>query len=131
MRMKEDPMLNGQLKLGYNLQVATSNQYVIDYALYPNPTDTRTLVPFLEQLAVLDDFDTIVADAGYGSEYNYAELTDHFGKQFLIPYTTYEKEQKRKYRHDPTKLDNWYYDETEQLFKAKPANEFMVNARLM
>ncbi len=57
--------------------------------------------------------------------------TDHFGKQFLISYTTYEKEQKRKYRHDPTKLDNWYYDETEQLFKAKPANEFMVNARLM
>lgn len=48
MRMKENPMLNGQLKPGYNLQVATSNQYVIDYALYPNPTDTRTLVPFLE-----------------------------------------------------------------------------------
>ncbi|QYN52416.1 IS1182 family transposase [Lactobacillus panisapium] len=116
MRMKEDPMLNGQLKPGYNLQVATSNQYVIDYALYPNSTDTRTLVPFLEQLAVLGDFDTIVADAGYGSEYNYAELTDHFGKQFLIPYTTYEKEQKRKYRHDPTKLDNWYYDETEDYY---------------
>ena len=70
----------------------------------------------LNQLAVLGDFDTIVADAGYGSEYNYAELTDHFGKQFLIPYTTYEKEQKRKYRHDPTKLDNWYYDETEDYY---------------
>ena len=33
-------MLNGQLKPGYNMQIATSNQYVIDYALYPNPTDT-------------------------------------------------------------------------------------------
>ena len=37
---KTHPMLNGQLKPGYNLQIATSNQYVIDYALYPNPTDT-------------------------------------------------------------------------------------------
>jgi hypothetical protein len=25
MRMKEDPMKNGQLKLGYNVQISTSN----------------------------------------------------------------------------------------------------------
>lgn len=47
MLMKEDHMRNGQLKPGYNIQAATSNQYVIDYAIFPNPTDTRTLVPFL------------------------------------------------------------------------------------
>ncbi|WP_167594935.1 hypothetical protein [Lactobacillus kullabergensis] len=32
---------------------------------------------------------------GYVSEYNYAELTEWFGKQYYIPYTTHEKEQKR------------------------------------
>ena len=37
-------------------------------------------------------------------------------KRFLIPYTTYEKEQKCKYRHDPTKLDNKYYNETEDCY---------------
>jgi hypothetical protein len=48
MRMKEDPMLNGQLKPGYNLQIATNNQFTIDYDIYSNPTDTRTLVPFFK-----------------------------------------------------------------------------------
>ena len=35
MRMKEDPMRNGQLKPGYNLQVATRNQFFLAYQLFP------------------------------------------------------------------------------------------------
>ena len=31
MRMKEDHMLNGQLKPGYNLQLSTNNQYITNY----------------------------------------------------------------------------------------------------
>src|SRR5699024_9626993 len=68
MCMKEDPMKNRELKPGYNLQVASSNQYVIDFDLFPNPNDTRTLIPFLESMQTLDLFQYIVADAGYGSE---------------------------------------------------------------
>src|SRR5699024_3863440 len=45
MHMKEDHMKNGQLKPGYNIQVATTDQYVVDFALYPNPTDFKTLEP--------------------------------------------------------------------------------------
>src|SRR5699024_11374305 len=37
MRMKEDHMRNGQLKAGYNLQVASNNQFVLGYDLSPNP----------------------------------------------------------------------------------------------
>ena len=85
MCMKEDPMKNRELKPGYNLQIATHNQFVLDYALYPNPTDTRTLVPFLNQFHALNFFDHIVADAGYGSEYNYTMLLDQFEKQPIIP----------------------------------------------
>ena len=42
-----------------------------------------------------------------------AELSQRYrvGKQCYIPYTTYEKEQKRKYRNDPTKPSNWDYNE--------------------
>ena len=46
MRMKEDHMKNGQLKPGYNLQIATNSQFVLSYDLFQNPTDTRTLIPF-------------------------------------------------------------------------------------
>ena len=48
MRMKDDYMRNGQLKPGYNLQIATEKQYVLAYDLFPNPTDTKTLNPFLD-----------------------------------------------------------------------------------
>lgn len=44
MRMKDDYMRNGQLKLGYNLQIA----YVLVYDLFPNPTDTKNLNSFLD-----------------------------------------------------------------------------------
>ncbi len=48
MRMKEDHMLNGQLKPGYNVQIATENQIILNYTIHPNPTDTLTLPAHLE-----------------------------------------------------------------------------------
>ncbi|WP_076460499.1 IS1182 family transposase [Limosilactobacillus caccae] len=110
MCMKEDSMKNRELKPGYNLQIATHNQFVLDYALFSNPTDTRTLVPFLKQFHCLNFFEHIVADAGYGSEYNYTTIIDQFEKQPIIPYTTYQKEQKRKFKNDSTKPQNWQYN---------------------
>lgn len=62
--MKENHMKNGHLKPGDNIQAATIDQYVVDYALYPNPTNFKTLKPFLAQMTVLDKFKNIVADAG-------------------------------------------------------------------
>ncbi|MEN2468256.1 IS5/IS1182 family transposase, partial [Ornithinibacillus sp. JPR2-1] len=50
MRMKDDYMKNGQLKAGYNVQVATEGQYALAYDVFPNPTDTRTLIPFLNTI---------------------------------------------------------------------------------
>ena len=117
MHMKEDHMKNGQLKPGYNIQAATTNQYVVDFALYPNPTDFKTLEPFLKQMTTLGKFAKIVADAGYGSEYNYSLLEDKYAnKKYYIPYTMYEKEQTRKYQNDPTKLANWFYDEKDDYY---------------
>ena len=48
MRMKEDAMRNGQTKPGYNLQISTENQFITDFALFPNPTDTLAMIPFLQ-----------------------------------------------------------------------------------
>ena len=50
MRMKEDHMKNGQLKPGYNLQIATNSQFVLFYNVYQNPTDARTMIPFLNSI---------------------------------------------------------------------------------
>lgn len=50
MRMKEDAMLNGQLKPGYNIQISTENQFITHYDIYQRPTDTLTLIPFWNSL---------------------------------------------------------------------------------
>ncbi len=62
-----------QLKPGYNLQIATNSQFVLSYDLFQNPTDTRTLIPFLTMIQNTFGYlpEYIVADAGYGSEQNY------------------------------------------------------------
>lgn len=66
MRMKDDYMMNGQLKPAYNVQLATEGQFALAYDVFPNPTDTRTLRPFLNYIE--DNFfelpNFIVADAG-------------------------------------------------------------------
>jgi hypothetical protein len=76
MRMKEDHLGKGQLKPGYNLQVSAENGFVTHYSVHPDPGDTLTLIPHLEgekeELGVLPK--NVTADAGYGSEENYAYL---------------------------------------------------------
>src|SRR5690606_6890834 len=98
MRMKEDHMQNGQLKPGYNVQISTENQIIVNYTLHQNPTDTKTLKPHLENFketygeAVFKELEDITADAGYGSEENY----DYLEKEELtayVKYNTFDKEQ--------------------------------------
>ena len=50
MRMKEDHMKNGQLKPAYNVQIGVESEYIVGLGLFPNPTDTTTLIPFLESI---------------------------------------------------------------------------------
>ena len=111
MRMKEDAMLNGQLKPGYNIQVGTENNFVTGYDVFPNTTDTRTLKPHLENVMKRLEcrFKTVIADAGYGSEENYDYLEE---KEITgaIKYSTYEKEIKRSFKKKTFNPENWKYD---------------------
>lgn len=111
MRMKEDAMLNGQLKPGYNIQVGTENNFVIGYDVFPNPTDTRTLIPHLENVQKRLDcqFETVIADAGYGSEENY-DYFENNGITGVVKYSTYEKETKRSFKKKTFNPENWNYD---------------------
>ncbi|MBT2757815.1 IS1182 family transposase [Mesobacillus foraminis] len=113
MRMKDDYMKNGQLKAGYNVQIATEGQYALAFSLFPNPTDTRTLIPFLDEIeeSYFELPKHIVADAGYGSEQNYNDILSVRKREALITYNMYLKEQKKKYKQNEFNPDNWQYDE--------------------
>lgn len=103
MRMKDDYMQNGQLKAGYNVQVATEGQYTLAYGVFPNPTDTKTLLPFLDQIEeqYFELPEHIVADAGYGSEQNYDDIITKRKRTPLITYNHYLNEQKKRYKNNP------------------------------
>lgn len=112
MRMKEDHMGNGQLKPGYNVQVGTENQFILGYSLHQRPTDTRCLIPHLEKakelLGTLPE--SVIADAGYGGEENYAYL-ERENLTPIVKYGTFHKEHSRAWQSDVGKLENWGYDE--------------------
>jgi len=121
MRMKEDHMKNGQLKPGYNVQMATENQFILFYSLHQRPTDTRCFIPHMERLAAssLPMPKTVIADAGYGSEENYLyaigeEKDPRF--DFLIPYGSYMHEQTRRYKTNIKHASNWTYEELDDRF---------------
>ena len=117
MRMKEDHMLNGQLKPGYNVQVGTENGFVVGYDIFPNPTDTKTLKPHLrrqaKRLGVRPK--VVIADAGYGGEENYRYLENKRTKA-VIKYSTYQKEKSRKWKKDISRSENWEYNKKEKYY---------------
>lgn len=130
MRVKEDPMLNGQLKPAYNLQIATSGQFITNFDIYQNPTDTRTLIPFLNKQIKNNSLGKyIVADAGYGSESNYRFIEDKLTNHIpLIPYGTMLKEQSRKWKSDDRKVMNWYYNAKDDYYLDPNGVRFNFNA---
>ena len=114
MRMKEDAMNNGQTKPGYNLQISSENQFITDFALFPNPTDTLTLIPFFNSF--LDRYGHLpsvaVADSGYGSEENY-RFMDEAGMEAYVKYNRFHLEQRPRYKPNPFHHDNFHYNADE------------------
>ncbi|TQO36147.1 transposase [Arenibacter algicola] len=114
MRMKEDHMLNGQLKPGYNLQAATNNQFIANYTLAQTTADTTTLIDHTEDF--IKGYGkpprALTADAGYGSEENYTYLHENDIDAF-VKYNYFHKEQldeKRGKQKRPFAADNLFYN---------------------
>ncbi len=121
MRMKEDRGAEKPLpKPAYNVQTGTEGQFVVGFSLHQRAGDTTCLIPHLEGVRanlqaiaqrrpeVLPQEDgkvrclpkNLSADAGYGSEENYAYCDDHrLGK--YVKYNTFHREQQH---HRKTEL---------------------------
>jgi transposase len=126
MRMKEDPMLNGQLKPGYNVQIGTENQFILGYSIHQRPTDTLTMIPHLEELKKERGKlpARIVADAGYGSEENLAWL-EREETEAYVKYNTFDKERRRKFRKNKFQVKNLPYDPERDVYTC-PAGKDLV-----
>lgn len=112
MRMKEDAMMNGQLKPGYNIQMGTENRYIVGYSIHAKASDTTTMIPHLEELKEQIGRlpENIITDAGYGSEENYAYLAQNEIGNY-VKYNYFHLEKKEKYRKNVYRAENLPYDE--------------------
>ena len=111
MRMKDDPMMNGQLKAGYNVQIGTENQFILGYSVHQKPGDTTTFIPHMEKLEAMTGRlpENIIADAGYGSEENYNFIGKHKLGNY-VKHQYFHREQRRKFKEEIFRPENMPYD---------------------
>jgi len=121
MRMKEDHMKNGQLKPGYNVQISSEDQFIVNYTLHQDTNDIHTLKPHLENHEYLYQSlpESLTADAGYGSQENY-ELMTNKGIKGYVKFNTFDKEQnaagKKRKNAAPFHRDKLHYNEKEDYY---------------
>lgn len=117
MRMKEDAMLNGQLKPGYNVQISTENQFITNFGIYQRPADTLTMISYLESFKTRYGMQSeeIVADSGYGSEENYEYMFSN-GMTPYVKYNMFHVEQRRVYRNNPFRVSNLFYNPQDDFY---------------
>lgn len=117
MRMKDDPLRQGQLKPAYNIQNGTENQFVVGFSVHQEAGDPNCLIPHLERvkrgLGRLPK--KVNGDAAYGSEENYAYLEQEKVANYL-KYKTFNQEQRKRYHPDPFRAENMPYDPQQDAF---------------
>ena len=113
MHMKEDYMRNGQLKPGYNVNVATCSDFIIGSYISSDRNDVHTLIPFMEQLKknyAGRNIGSVVVDSGYESEENYCWFEAHPETELYVKPSNHEAAKHRKYRTDISRRENMAYD---------------------
>ena len=110
-------MRNGQLKPGYNVQIAVNSEYITGLEVFSDRTDVRTLRPMLEKLSRQHQarYEEVVADAGYESLENYLYL-ERNGQMCFIKPTNYDQKKKKKFQKQVGRIENMNYDPEEDSF---------------
>lgn len=113
LRMKDERLLPG-----YNVQITTENQFIVHASIHPNGSDSPTMIEHIEGMkkTVSEGLDiaewrpNFTADAGYGSEENYAYLEDN-GFNTFVKYPLWYQELKGELAKKKFRWENWAYNE--------------------
>lgn len=97
----------GIFKPYYNIQIGVSDEYILHYGVYPNPTDTKTWIPFFNTFYYRYGFypKKPVADAGYGSYDNYMYNLEH-KMALTMKYHMFTKENENKFKKQKYNIKN-------------------------
>lgn len=117
-RMKEDHLGMAQLKPGYNVQIATENQFILSYGIYQKAADTSVFIPFMERVkAQLKTTPrNVVTDAGYGSEENYDYIKNNNIGNY-VKYNNFDYEKSNDYKKKIFLSDHFDYNKEQDKYK--------------
>ena len=117
MRMKDERLLPG-----YNTQITTSNQFILNPTIHQSSSDSPTLPAHVSKLEqriaglIPPDWDpNYTGDAGYGSEENY-ELLQNKGYTAYVKYPLWYQEHTGQLSKRMFSSYNWYYDEQQDYY---------------
>jgi len=103
---------DGQLLPAYNLLIGTQRQFIVNYSFHQQKASESDGFPaHLQRMhSLLGQYPALVmGDSAYGSEENYALLAEHQIGNYL-KYNSFHLEQKKKYRTNPYRKENFPYD---------------------
>jgi transposase len=111
MRMKDDHMRNGQLKPGYNIQLAVEGEYITGLDISDECSDQMTLIPLMERMEgkLGIQYGDVTADAGYESEENYTWFEGQDRACYIKP-QNYERSKTKKYKSNMHLREKMRYD---------------------
>lgn len=103
---------SGVTRACYNCQIQVSDGIIVNSAVYQNPGDTQTWMPFMERFEEHYGFypKEPVADAGYGGYDNYMYNLQR-GIDLVQKYNYFGKEKDPKFRKKIFNIENWKKNE--------------------
>jgi transposase len=110
LRMKDERLLPG-----YNVQHTTDHQYIVNWTVAQCASDSPALPAHLDKMGErrqglpVPDAHNLGADAGYGSEENYAELEKR-GINAYVKYPLFDQEQSGELLKKRFRRENFPYD---------------------
>jgi len=100
------------------VEISTSNQFIVNYTIHSNPTDTTTLSAHLAQHEASFGRapEVLTADAGYGSEENYTLLEQKETIAF-VKYGMFDKEQNEHHKSKhPFAVNKLFYNQEKDCY---------------
>ncbi len=111
-------MLRGRRKPGYNVQIATENQYILGYGIYQKAADTSVFIPFMDRIKdqLHIPSKNVITDAGYGSEENYDYVVrNNIGN--YIKYNNFDYEKTNEYKKKNFVSDRFIYNQEKDQYE--------------
>ena len=96
----------------YNVMLGTQNQYIVNYSIHQQASDSSAFIAHMEKMLVFQKNQipqAVVGDAGFGSEENYHFLEEK-GIENYLKYNTFHRERSLKYRQNIFRKENFPYE---------------------